>query len=197
MLFDNYLRAQPLFTQLSRTYQSVEGNLLERGDALTIEAQIEALRWAIHLAEPRNILETGTNKSMFGFFLSHVLPRATLYTFDGDPCCAAGVELMNGAQSAVQSIFTLGDTKQTLVLFHGVAIGFAWIDGGHDQSTAFSDIKRAMDLRVPLIAVDDTKAMPQVAKAVERAILDCPEYAQLSNPFWQHDARGISFIHAR
>jgi len=140
MLFTAYLRAQPLYTQLSLSYQTLEGNLLERADERTTEAQLEALRWALHLTRPDCILETGTNKSLFAFFLSHVLHHATLYTFDADPRSATGVELVNTAQTRVHAVFTLGDTRQTLADFHTHGIGFAWIDGGHDEPTCRSDI---------------------------------------------------------
>jgi len=114
MLYVQYLREQPLFHQLAGSYETVEGNLLERADEHTTAAQIEALRYAINLARPQSILEAGTGKSMFGYILSHLTQGVTLYTFDGDPRCVAGVELLNAVQTNVRVVLTLGDTKQTL-----------------------------------------------------------------------------------
>ena len=57
-----------------------------------------------------------------------------------DPRAAAGVTLLNAAQTHLRVVFTLGDTKQTLADFDIAGIGFAWIDGGHDEETALSDM---------------------------------------------------------
>jgi len=54
-----------------------------------------------------------------------------------------------------------------------------------------------MQLGIPFIAVDDAKAMPQVVKAIDDATGAYPRYARLSNPFFEHDARGIVFVRAR
>ena len=194
MLFVNYLRSQELFHRLAGVYETVEGNLLERADDRTTEAQVEAIRYAVHRARPARVLETGSNKSLFGYVLSHVTHDVVLYTFDADPRCATGVELLNAAQTNVKTVFTLGDTKQALAEFHVPEIGFAWIDGGHDAATVASDLFHAMRLAVPLIAVDDTRTMPEVANAVEAALRANRAYRRGSNPFFEDDARGIALL---
>lgn len=197
MSYVNSLREQALFHRLAGAYETVEGTLLERADEPTAAAQIEALRYAISLARPQSILETGTGKSMFGYLLSHLTHGTTLYTFDGDPRCVTGVELLNAAQTNVQAVLTLGDTKQTLPACDVKDLGFAWIDGGHDEATALSDIAQAMRLGVPLLAIDDARTMPEVASAIERALHMHLEYVRLANPFYNHDARGIVFLRRR
>jgi predicted O-methyltransferase YrrM len=195
MLFADYLRGQELFRRLAGTYDTVEGNLLERADATTTEAQLEALRYALHRASPRRVLETGTNKSLFGYVLAHLIRDVDLYTFDGDPRCAAGVALLNAGQANVRAHFTLGDTKQTLPAFDAAGVDFAWIDGGHDEATAHSDIRQAMRLGVPLMAVDDVRIMPEVARAIAAALRAQPAYQVLDNPYYPHDGRGIVLLH--
>jgi predicted O-methyltransferase YrrM len=197
MLFVDYLRDQELYYQLANSYDTVEGNLLERADARTIAAQIEALQYAIRLAQPRSVLETGTGKSMFGYILSHLVHGATLYTFDGDPRCAPGVALLNAAQTNVQAVVTFGDTKQTLPTFNVSGIGLAWIDGGHDEATVLNDIQQAIRLDISLIAIDDARAMPAVASAINQALNVYSTYVRLANPFYDYDARGIMFLRRR
>jgi predicted O-methyltransferase YrrM len=194
MVYVNHLREQELFQQLAGSYDTVEGNLLERADEHTTAAQIEALRYAINLARPQGILETGTGKSMFGYVLSHLTQGVTLYTFDGDPRCVTGVELLNTAQTNVRIVLTLGDTKQTLQALDIQDLDLAWIDGGHDETTALSDIRHTMRLGIPLIALDDTRTTPEVACAIDCALHAHPEYVRLANPFYAHDARGIAFL---
>lgn len=195
--FVEHLRRQELFRQLAATYDTVEGNMLERADPRTTAAQVEAVRYALRLARPRAVLETGTNKSLFGYVLSQLARDVTLHTFDGDPRAAAGVELLNAGQSHVRSVFTLGDTKQTLAELDAEGIGFAWIDGGHDEATATSDLLHAARLSVPLIACDDARTMPEVGRAIEQLLAGRDDYEPLANPFYQHDARGIRFLRRR
>ena len=194
MLYVNYLREQKLFHQLAGSYETVEGNLLEQADEHTTAVQIEALRYAINLVRPQSILEAGTGKGMFGYILSHLTQGVTLYTFDGDPRCVTGVELLNTAQTNVRVVLTLGDTKQTLQALGIQALDFAWIDGGRDEVTALSDIRHAIRLGSPLIAIDDARTMPEVARAIDCALHTHPEYVRLVNPFYAHDARGIIFL---
>jgi hypothetical protein len=134
---------------------------------------------------------------MFGYLLSHLTQGVTLYTFDDDPRCAAGVELLNAAQTNVRVVLTLGNTQQTLPALEIHGLGFAWIDGGHDEVTARSDIRQAMRLGIPLIAIDDVRTMPEVADAIDCALHTHPEYSRLANPFYAHDARGIIFLRHR
>lgn len=195
--FIDHLRAQELFRRLADSYETVEGNMLERADPRTTAAQVEAISFAVRLARPRVVLETGTGKSLFGYLLSHLARDITLHTFDGDPRAARGVELLNAGQPNVRSVFARGDTKQTLPNFGGRGIDLAWIDGGHDEVTALNDLRHAARLGTSLIAIDDARTMPGVARAVVRLVEERDDYEPFPNPFYAHDARGILFLRRR
>lgn len=195
--FVNYLRDQDLYRQLAAAYETVEGTLLERADQRTTAAQIQAVRHAVRATRPDKIVETGTGKSFFGYVLSNLTSGVTLYTFDGDPRCAAGVDLLNSAQDRVKSVFTLGDTIESLPGLDAGAIGLAWIDGGRGETTALSDLEQMMKRRVPLILCDDSRTMPEVAGAIRRALEAEPEYEQVKNPFYDYDTRGITWLRLR
>jgi hypothetical protein len=137
------LRRPELFRRLAASYDTVEGNLLERADEATHAAQIETLRAELNWLGARRFLETGTNKCMFGYVLSQSVRDGLLYTFDGDPRSARAVETLRNAQQEVRLEFTLGDTKSTLREF-SEPVDLAWIDGGHDLDTALSDLNHAM-----------------------------------------------------
>lgn len=192
--FVHYLRGQELYGQLAGSYETVEGTLLERADDPTTASQIEAVRYAVEMTRPRRVLETGTCKSFFGYVLSQMVHGVELYTFDHDPSCLTGVNLLNAAQNNVNSVFTLGDSKQTLSLFTRDGIGLALIDGGLDESTVLSDIENAMRLGITLILCDDTRTMPEVSKAVDCALHNHKTYERISNPYYRHDARGIAYL---
>ena len=87
--------------------------------------------------------------------------------------------LLNTMQSAVTSRFTLGDSRDTLAGFECDTVDLAWIDGGHDYSIARSDLDHAMRFRARWIAVDDAKAMPQVASAVDEALAAHSDYEKI------------------
>ena len=194
MLFVEHLRHQPLFQELAASFETIEGNLLERADPWTTEAQIETIRYLVQLTQARRVLETGTNKSLFGYVLSHLTHDACLYTFDGDPRCATGVELLNASQRRVRSVFMLGDTKQTLPAFDVPGIDLAWIDGGHDEATALNDLTQAMRLAIPVVAVDDARTIPDISRAIDAALQANPAYRLHPNPFYEHDRRGIVIL---
>lgn len=192
--FFHQLRGQELFHRLAATYETVEGTLLEHADMETTVRQLEAIRHAVWLARPRRVLETGTANGLFGYVLAHLVAEATLFTFDGDPRSAAAAEVLDAGIPSLRVVFTLGDSKQTLADFHEPDLDFAWIDGGHDHPTALSDLRHAMRLGVPLIAVDDSRTMPEVSAAIRDALEHDPAYEAMPNPFWEGDSRGISFI---
>lgn len=192
--FVHYLRGQELYGQLAGSYETVEGTLLERADDHTTAAQIEAVRYAVEMIRPRKVLETGTGKSFFGYVLSHIVHGVKLFTFDHDPRCLPGVDLLNAAQNNVTSVFTLGDSKQTLSSFTSDGIGLAFLDGGHDEPTILRDIENAMRLGITLILCDDTRTMPEVSSAVDRALQNHKAYARTGNPYYRHDGRGIAFL---
>src|SRR5205809_1157187 len=100
-LFLEYARSQELYKALCGAVSSEDGNLLERTDMKTAEAQTEFLRWARNLARPKTIIEIGTNKGLFGYFVSLVAQGGTIHTFDADSACARAVELLNNGQAGV------------------------------------------------------------------------------------------------
>ena len=56
MLLLDYLRSTEVYRALTANDLNSEGNLLQITDDRTSEAQIELIRYAVALADPRNIL---------------------------------------------------------------------------------------------------------------------------------------------
>lgn len=185
-LFLDHARSTDLYRSLCQVFESPDGNLLEQTEDRLAEAQTEFLRWALHEAQPSVIIETGTNKGLFSYFVSLVARGVTIHTFDRDPRAGEAVELVNRSQQNVRCVFHDGDTRQTLGDF-GVAAEFAWIDGGHDADIPLSDLMACYRLRVPYVAADDT-AYPTVREAVEYLTRHTP-YTVAGNPFREHDRR--------
>jgi predicted O-methyltransferase YrrM len=184
--FLDYARSTPLYRQLCATPATSEGNLLEATDEQTAEAQTEFLRWALNLARPQVILETGTNKGLFGYLMSLVCRDVVLHTFDVHPGAAQAVQTLNSMQSNVSCLFHEGDSRATLRELR-IAVQFAWIDGGHVFDVALSDLQQCYRLQVPYIAVDDT-SYTCVRQAVNH-LLEHTRYREVPHPFLQHDSR--------
>ena len=191
-LFLEYARSTDLYRSLCAVFPSDDGNLLEQTNDRIAAAQTEFLRWALHQADPKVILETGTNKGMFIYFVSLVARGVTIHTFDTDPRSAQAVELINRAQQNVAAVFHEGDTRQTLKELN-VSPQFAWIDGGHEADIPLNDLMQCFRLRIPYVAVDDT-AYPTVHGAVQYMLENTP-YEALGNPFAHHDRRKALLLH--
>jgi Methyltransferase domain len=189
--FLNYARSTDLYRQLCRSSILEDGNLLERTDDLTAEAQTEFLRWALTLAAPAVILETGANKGLFAYLLSLLTCNVTLHTFDVQPAAAQAIDLVNRSQQNVVVYFHLGDTRRTLAEFDE-SVQFAWIDGGHETDVAISDLVNCYRLRIPFVAVDDT-AYSSVQSAVDYLRQHAP-YVLIENPFRRYDGRGAVLL---
>jgi methyltransferase family protein len=185
-LFVEHARRTELYRQLCGLYDSPHGNLLEHTRGQTAEAQVEFLRWGLHLANPRVIIETGTNKGLFAYLVSLVCQNVTIHTFDADPRAAKAVGLINKTQRNVEIVFHRGDSRRTLPELN-VAAEFAWIDGGHEGDVPLRDLMECYRLAVPYVAVDDT-VYPDVSGAVQHLIQQSP-YRTTVNPFLQHDTR--------
>lgn len=197
MSFVNYLKAQPLYQLLAAQSTLQEGNLLEYNDQLTAESQVNMLMFALNLAKPKKILETGTNKGYFAYLLSFLVQGVDLYTFDMSPHSQASVNLLNQHQDAVRIHFYCGSTQATLPHFHEPGIGFAWIDGGHEELTAYNDLYHAVRLGIPYIAMDDIKTFPHLARPIGLILTQFPHYRQIYHPYYDTDARGAILLSTR
>lgn len=194
-----HLRSLPIYAKLSATRESNEGNLLELTDDSTAISQIETiergLRRAVAAAngERLRIVETGTNKGMFGLLLSHIAPGARLWTFDDQPGGQLAAEILD-RETDLDVTFCLGDSVATFTFdaIGGAPPHLAWIDGGHDATPALSDVSRAMAFGAATILVDDTN-MPQVESAINTALATHPDYTREPNTLTS-DARRIAIL---
>jgi hypothetical protein len=185
-LFLDRARSTDLYRELCQVPGTEDGNLLERTDPETATAQTEFLRWALQLARPRTLLEAGTHKGLFAYFVSLVLDGVEVHTVDVRPEAALAVAALNRRQQKVRCVFHEGDSRAVLPRLD-VAADFAWLDGGHATDVALSDLLQCHRLGVPYVAVDDT-AYPSVGRAVEYVRAHLP-YEEIPNPYAAQDRR--------
>jgi len=189
------LRRQGLYRQLADSYQTRSQGVLEHGDDRTRAAQVQILRAELARSRARRIIESGTNKALLGYLLSHLGTNITLFSFDRDQRCQEAVEILNRSQTNVRTIVTVGDTKQTLAEFNQTDIDLGWIQGQPDFATVLSDIEHAMRLHVRTILINDTKIVSEVAAAVEEALALHREYLSQIPPLGKYDSRGLLVLY--
>src|SRR5262245_38727324 len=109
----DYLRSTGLYTELLRLPAPEDSDLLDHTDDCTADAQVEFLRWALQLANPQVLLETGTHRGFFGYLVSSLTRGATLHTMDCRAGASHSIELLNSRQGSVVCAFYHGDSRIT------------------------------------------------------------------------------------
>lgn len=106
---------------------------------------------------PKKVLEIGTYKSMYPYFLKTNIPDVKVYTFGIDEGSQDCVNLVNEYFGEEFITFVLGDSTETLTEFDPEDISFdlAWVDGGHTYDVAYSDLINCARLEIPEILIDD------------------------------------------
>jgi len=175
--------------ELSRLFPQGEGSTFQNARS-EIGIQTEFLLRVLRSCEPGLVLETGTHKGHFGYFLQLAVPGARLDTFGIDPGSQLAADYLNDRLGGFVR-FELGDSKVTLQSYSPTEpICFAWIDGGHDYATCLSDLEHCARLAVSHVCVDDHKTETGVQQAVAAFVDQCPyEFQGLSE-----DTRGIAYL---
>lgn len=188
------IQGTDVFKRLSAINPSTEGNLLECTSLDVASVQVETLRHFVLISKATCILEIGTNKGMFGLWLSTILTGCRLHTFCDDPNSAKAVEILNEA-TALDITFYHGDSRKTLpnVNFGKDEIHLAWVDGGHDKDVVTSDLANVMRMGVWYVLIDDCN-MPTVEAAINETLLSQQGrslYREVYNPYYALEPRGI------
>lgn len=130
-------------------------------------AQIIFHEKVINEIQPKVVLEVGTYKSMYPYFLKTNLPGVIVHTFGINEESKKCVDLVNQYFKENFTTFYVGDSTQTLKKFDPDDITFdmAWVDGGHTYDVAYSDLINCARLEIPEILIDDVD-MSEVRRAL-------------------------------
>jgi len=117
--------------------------------------------------KPKTVLEIGTYKSMYPYFLKKNLSDVKVHTFGINEESQKCVDLVNQHFKENFVTFYAGDSTKTLTEFEPEDIIFdmAWVDGGHTYNVAYSDLVNCARLEIPEILIDDID-MQDVRKAL-------------------------------
>ena len=121
-----------------------------------VESQIEFVCNALTSFGATRVLETGTYRGEFAYFLKLVLPDlVSVDTFDIDSNSSGCVDFLN-QHFGEYITFRLGDTTEVLPVFNpDYHLDFAWVDGGHTEGVCLSDLKNCARLGIDTICIDD------------------------------------------
>jgi hypothetical protein len=107
--------------------------------------------------KPKAILEIGTHKANYSYIAKVNLPDVKVWTFGLEPESQICVDILNEHFNEKYITFIQGDSKVNLpkVVLKNVSFDMAWVDGGHDNYTAISDLNECKRLNIKNILVDD------------------------------------------
>ena len=156
------------------------------------EEQLKYLERKLLEINPEYILEIGTELGHFCCFCKLILPKCNIVTLGIQNKSKQATDLLNNLYGSYIT-YLHGDSKVILPQTKtDKPITFAWVDGGHDYTTAYSDLVNCEKLGITNIFVDDFVGIQDVNKAVSDFIKNYPTYKVLdTNNIKLDDDRGI------
>lgn len=149
-----------------------QGAIFNWTTAEALLTQLNFHKKYLNQIQPNTILETGTHKGYYSFFVKRILPKVIIHTFGIDPGSQICVDIINKHYKEKFINFYCGNSVETLSKFDPEDIDFdlAWVDGGHSYECAYSDLINCARLQIPHILIDDVD-MTDVAVALNDFIL--------------------------
>lgn len=186
------LRSSTLYERLMAT-STCEESLMNRCGEFSAAAQLATLRSL--LADVSGlVVEVGTGRSMLGLLLSEFCEDVRLETIDVDPDCAAGVEILNGAQRKVRASFHRGPSREILPQLELREASLVFIDGARDMETVAVDLMVCLTRRVRLVVCVGTKRHKGVRSTVESVLSRYPQYRRIFSRFQEFDECGLDIL---
>jgi hypothetical protein len=197
------LLSDPRYALQVSAFETNEGNLLERTERHTAAAQLAVLTWVVSsVGPPKIVIETGTNKALFGLALSQMMPDGYTWrylTCDPNSASAVAVQALAERTPGLTATFYHGaslDRLDGMLEDAGEPPHLVWIDGDHTGDGATFDLVSAMDARAVTILVDDVTLIPGIKEALDAVLASRQDYlrVQLGIP---GDTRGIVVLARR
>jgi len=148
-----------------------EGGLFHGGPSQNVQQAF--LASCITFVRPRKVIEIGTHRGNFSFFVKKLLPTVPLTTFGNNPESEKCIEKINEYLNT-NIEFVLGDSKKTFAEYNETA-DLIWVDGGHSYDDALSDLVNCALKNIPFILIDDV-SMGDVQLALLEFLKRYPSY---------------------
>jgi hypothetical protein len=178
--------------KLSNIWGNIEGSTFFSPNLDQQKLQLEFHKKCFSEINPKNILEVGTHKANFSYFVKKNFPNVKVVTFGIDPESEQCVNLVQEYFSENFIEFHCGNSLQTFSNYNtSLKFDLAWVDGGHSFDCAYSDLNNCLRLGIKNILIDDVTLLPEVKRAVIEFLDKSPNYKIIDE---STDERGIIWI---
>jgi len=197
---EEYFYSDPYFkkydfnflNKLSRVFLNNEGSTFYSPNMDQQKIQLEFHKKCCSKIKPKNILETGTHKGNYSYFIKKNYPEIKIVTFGIDSQSQECVNLIEEYFNENFIKFYCGNTIQTLSDYNtSLKFDLAWVDGGHNFDCAYSDLNNCARLGIKNILIDDVTLICDVNKAVNQFLDKNSNYTVIDK---SKDERGIVWL---
>lgn len=179
--------SKDIMNRLNGMFVQIEGSTFQNAKEQTI-IQTTFIGDILNSISPKVIIETGTHKANFDYFVKLICPEIEIITFGNNAQSQDCVNLLNNEFGKYIS-FILGDSTKTFSAFTTTKnIDFAWVDGGHSYKICMSDLKNCERLNIPHICVDDYNRL------VKKPVTDFVQNSDYKLIKISTDIRGIAYL---
>lgn len=108
--------------------------------------------------KPKFVLEVGTHKGFYSYFMKKLVPDIKIHTFGINEESQLCVDEIHKFFEEEFITFYPGDSVETLTNFENtdqIKFDLAWVDGGHTYECAYSDLQNCDRLGIENILIDD------------------------------------------
>jgi hypothetical protein len=148
ILFD-----EKVIHQLSKVQEDGYGALFYNSEKC-IKEQTNFIKEIVETVRPKRVIEIGTNKAYFDYFILTIDNNILIDTFEVWPIFQYGVDLVNSIFGNKVTLY-LGDSVKTFTKFNPeYMVDLAFIDGDHEAKSLI-DMMNCERLKINHIIIDD------------------------------------------
>ena len=178
-----------ILLELKSISNSNEGSFFNNPDENGKKEQKLFVKKIIDMIKPKNVLEIGTDKGYFVYFLmlncdTHVT-TCDLWEFS-----SLAIDVLK--KYFEKRINFFNEDSHTLLPKLNNVFDMVWVDGNHEYSACMGDLINCQKLNIANILVDDYRELDSVKKAVND-FCSTTSY-RVSNQSCLIDSRGIVYL---
>jgi hypothetical protein len=152
-----------------------------------IHNQMQFLADTLLMANPKRILEIGTNHCYFPYFANCICPGVLINTVDINEKATIGVNFLKNKGYNITF-----HNKPSSEFFKDFSeqVDYAWVDGSHVYADCLQDLRSCGRLGIKVICVDDFRYNLDVFRAAFDFYREFPGYSIYGQSYF-YDHRGI------
>lgn len=176
--------------KLKNTSRYGMGGLLYNHKNEGMNVQLNFVLEIFDIIKPENLLEIGTGKGLFDYFILLCNPEIKITTIDTRKESAIAINLIN--KKFKNNIKFIHGKSSDVLKTLKPEYDLAWVDGDHHYPNCISDLINCNRLKIKNILIDDWCEMSTVRKAVLEFIKKGNYTMDCYSP--KEDDRGIAYL---